>query len=162
MQLIWGGRQFVHVIHSCYSLRKKCLYSKLFWFAFSRIWTEYGEILCISPYSVGKMRTRLIPNTDTFYAVIRVIMSSFYSYYLCHFILLIPAKARLENNKYNHNLNQNARFISLKQQQQQKHLLENKLKNFLSVTDVGVQKCGWKRLLRICLIFTIVLGNALC
>ena len=84
------------------------------------------------------MRTRLIPNTDTFYAVIRVIMSSFYSYYLCHFILLIPAKARLENNKYNHNLNQNARFISLKQQQQQKHLLENKLKNFLSVTDVGV------------------------
>ena len=84
------------------------------------------------------MRTRLTPNTDTFYAVIRVVMSSFYSCYLCHFILLVPVKARLENNKYNHNLNQNTRFISLKQQQQQKHLLENKLKNFLLVTDVDV------------------------
>ena len=37
---------------------------------FSRIWTEYGEI--ISPYSVrmreneGKMRTRITTNTDTF------------------------------------------------------------------------------------------------
>ena len=42
---------------------------------FSRIWTEYGEILCISPYSVrmrenaGKMQTRITPNRDTFYAV---------------------------------------------------------------------------------------------
>ena len=31
------------------ALRKKFLYSELFWSAFSRIWTEYGEIL---PYSV--------------------------------------------------------------------------------------------------------------
>ena len=30
------------------SLREKCPYSELFWSAFSRIWTEYGEILCIS------------------------------------------------------------------------------------------------------------------
>ena len=42
---------------------------------FSLIWTEYGEILPISPYSVqmrenpGKMRTRITPNTNTFYAV---------------------------------------------------------------------------------------------
>ena len=28
-----------------------CLYSELFWSAFSRIWTEYGEIWSISPYS---------------------------------------------------------------------------------------------------------------
>ena len=28
-----------------YSLRKKCLYSELFWSVFSRIRTEYGEIL---------------------------------------------------------------------------------------------------------------------
>ena len=33
-------------------LRKKCPYSKLFWSAFSRIWTECREILRISPYSV--------------------------------------------------------------------------------------------------------------
>ena len=32
------------------TLREKCPYSELFWSAFSRIWTEYGEILCISPY----------------------------------------------------------------------------------------------------------------
>ena len=42
--------------------------------AFSHIRTEYGEI--ISPYSVrmrenvGKMWTRITPNTDTFYAVL--------------------------------------------------------------------------------------------
>ena len=30
-----------------------CLYSELFWSAFSRIRTQYGEIWSISPYSVG-------------------------------------------------------------------------------------------------------------
>ena len=34
------------------SLREKCSYWELFWSAFSRIWTEYGEIFCIFPYSV--------------------------------------------------------------------------------------------------------------
>ena len=34
------------------SLRKKCPYSELFWSVFSRIQTEYGEILRISSYSV--------------------------------------------------------------------------------------------------------------
>ena len=43
--------------------------------AFSRIWTEYGDIPHISPYSVrisenaGKMRIRIPLNMDTFYAV---------------------------------------------------------------------------------------------
>ena len=32
------------------NMREKCAYSKLFWFAFSRIWTEYRDILRISPY----------------------------------------------------------------------------------------------------------------
>ena len=39
------------------SLRKKCSYSKLFWSAFSRIWTEYGEIL-------GNNSVRMRENTD--------------------------------------------------------------------------------------------------
>ena len=30
----------------------KCPYLGLFWSAFSRIWTEYGEIWSISPHSV--------------------------------------------------------------------------------------------------------------
>ena len=34
------------------NMREKCAYSKLFWFAFSRIWTEYRDILRISPYWV--------------------------------------------------------------------------------------------------------------
>ena len=34
-------------------MREKCPYSELFWSVFSRIRTEYGEILRISPYSVG-------------------------------------------------------------------------------------------------------------
>ena len=43
--------------------------------AFSHIWTQYGEILRICPYSVrmrenvAKMRKIIIPNMDIFYAV---------------------------------------------------------------------------------------------
>ena len=50
---------------------KSCPYSEFFLSAFSRIWTEYGEIRSISPYSVqcGKIPTRKTPNTDTFHAV---------------------------------------------------------------------------------------------
>ena len=40
-------------------LRERCLYSGLFWSSFSRIRTEYGEILCISTNSV-----RMRENTD--------------------------------------------------------------------------------------------------
>ena len=39
-------------IYNGVSPRKKCPYSELFWSAFSRIRTEYGEIRSISPYSV--------------------------------------------------------------------------------------------------------------
>ena len=38
---------------------KKSPYSELFWSVFSRIWTEYGEKLRISPYSF-----RMRENTD--------------------------------------------------------------------------------------------------
>ena len=52
-------------------LGKKCQYSELFWSVFSSIWTEYGEIRSISPYSirVSRMRTRMTSNTDTFHTV---------------------------------------------------------------------------------------------
>ena len=33
-------------------LRKKCPYSEFFWSAFSRIRTEYGDLLHKSPYSI--------------------------------------------------------------------------------------------------------------
>ena len=52
--------------------REKCMYSELFWSGFSSVRTEYGEIrivsLCIRS-ECGKMRTRITPNMDTFYAV---------------------------------------------------------------------------------------------
>ena len=41
------------------ALREKCPYLELFWSAFSCVRTEYGEILCISPYSV-----QMLENTD--------------------------------------------------------------------------------------------------
>ena len=55
-----------------FALREKCLYSELFWSVFSRIRTEYGEILvCLRIQSeCGKIRTRITPNTDTFYEVV--------------------------------------------------------------------------------------------
>ena len=41
------------------ALREKCPYLELFWSTFSCVRTEYGEILCISPYSV-----QMLENTD--------------------------------------------------------------------------------------------------
>ena len=40
------------------TLREKCLYSEIFWSVFSRIWSEYREILRISPSSV-RMRENM-------------------------------------------------------------------------------------------------------
>ena len=37
--------------------------------AFSHIWTEYGIYSVRMRENAGKMRTRITPNTDTFYAV---------------------------------------------------------------------------------------------
>ena len=45
--------------NNCFSLREKGPYSEFFWSVFSRIWTEYEEILRISQYSV-----RMRENTD--------------------------------------------------------------------------------------------------
>ena len=53
-------------------LRKKCLYSELFWSVFSRIRTDYGEIwISLRIQSeCGKISSRITPNTDSFYAVL--------------------------------------------------------------------------------------------
>ena len=56
------------------SLHKKCPYSELFWSGFSRIRPENGGILRSVSLRIQsecrKMRTRIIPNTDTFCAVL--------------------------------------------------------------------------------------------
>ena len=45
------------------TLRKKCPYSELFWYVFSRIPTEYGNLLHESPNSV-----QMLENTDQKYS----------------------------------------------------------------------------------------------
>ena len=71
-------------------MRKKCPYFELFWSAFSRIPTEEGEILRISPYS-ARMRENTDQNnveSDNFYALTdRIIMFSIcsrHNYVLIH------------------------------------------------------------------------------
>ena len=56
------------------SLREKCLYSELFWSAFSRIRTEYGEILRISPYSI-RMRENVDQNKSEYGYFLRSVYS---------------------------------------------------------------------------------------
>ena len=51
------------------SLREKCPCSELFSSVFSRIRTEYGKI-------IRKIRNRITPNTDTFYAESDIILES--------------------------------------------------------------------------------------
>ena len=49
--------KYFHQTYTRYTLRKNCLYSEFFWPAFSRIRTEYGDLLCKSPYSVRMQET---------------------------------------------------------------------------------------------------------
>ena len=56
-------------------LCKKCLYSEWFWSVFSRIWTKYSVPLRIQ-FECGKLRARITPNTDTFYASLQKFSSS--------------------------------------------------------------------------------------
>ena len=50
---------------SAQSLRKMCPYAELFWSAFPRIRTEFGEM----EYECGKIRISTTPNTDSFHVV---------------------------------------------------------------------------------------------
>ena len=65
----------VPLLFLCISLREKCPYLELFWFVFSRIPTEYGEMRSVLPCSVRmrKIRTRITLNTDTLYAVFEIV-----------------------------------------------------------------------------------------
>ena len=46
------------------SLRENCSYLEFFWSVFSRILTEYGEILRISPYSVRMRKNKDQKNSE--------------------------------------------------------------------------------------------------
>ena len=48
--IIWSEHSYTR--YASHTLLEKCLHSDLFWFVFSRILPEYGEMRGISPYSV--------------------------------------------------------------------------------------------------------------
>ena len=60
------------------TLREKSQFSELFWSAFSRIWTEYGEIRSIFPYSV-RMRENANQNNSEFGHFSRSVRDNVYS-----------------------------------------------------------------------------------
>ena len=64
-----GLKKHIYLVSD--TLHEKCPYSELFWSAFSRIWTEYGEILCISPYSV-RMRENADQNNSEYGHFLRI------------------------------------------------------------------------------------------
>ena len=93
------------VIFTYSTLREMCPYSELFWSAFSRNRTEYGEIFRISPYS-ARMRENTDQktlNTVTFYAVKMLYISVYIvfgsvifvvragRYFLCVFEFFLPS-----------------------------------------------------------------------
>ena len=63
LYLHWWKFYFKNIFEN--KLFEKCPCSELFWSAFSRIWTEYEEILCISPYSV-QMRENADQNNSEY------------------------------------------------------------------------------------------------
>ena len=52
------------------ALCKTCPYTELFWSVFFRIWTEYGELRSISPYSV-QMRENTDQNNSEYERFLR-------------------------------------------------------------------------------------------
>ena len=70
-----------------FSLRDKCPYSGLFWSVFSRIRTEYGEILRISPYSV-RMRENTDQNNSEYGHFLHSVFSSRF-YHIGNLIFLL-------------------------------------------------------------------------
>ena len=64
-------------------LREICPYSEVFWCVFSRIGTEYGEVLGISPYSV-QMWENTYQNNSKYGNFLRSDVLRFQSFSLKH------------------------------------------------------------------------------
>ena len=63
----------------CITLREKCPYSEFFWSVFSRIWTEYGEILSFSPYSVQVQENTDQKNSEYVHVSCGIILHRFWN-----------------------------------------------------------------------------------
>ena len=60
---IWETWKTFVLLHAA-PMREKCLYLEFYRPIFSRIWTEYGEILSISPYSIWMPENTEQKNTE--------------------------------------------------------------------------------------------------
>ena len=67
---MWGSPTHFD-LQNKYLMRTKCPYSELFWSAFPRIRTEYGEILRISLYS-AQMRENADQNNSEYRHFLRI------------------------------------------------------------------------------------------
>ena len=76
-----------------FALREKRPYSELFWSAFSRIQTEYGEIFRISPYSV-RMRENADQNNSKY--------GHFLLLRICPYSVKMRENAGQSNSEYGH------------------------------------------------------------
>ena len=87
------------VISHCLTLPlgEKSPYSEFFWSILSRILTDNGEILCISPYAVqfGKIRNRKTPNIDTFPQCILFFLWMQLTYFRSILHLYVPWKHQI-------------------------------------------------------------------
>ena len=72
------------------TLREKCPYSELFWSAFSRIRTEYGEIRSISLYSVRMGENADQNNSEYGYFLSSVNHTGIYA--MAQIIFLLPPR----------------------------------------------------------------------
>ena len=70
------------------ALRDVCPYSEFYWSVFSRIWTEYEEILRISPYSV-RMRENMEQKNSEYGHFLR-------SELFCYFVVNFPIFHRID------------------------------------------------------------------
>ena len=87
------------------SLRKKCPYLELFWSAFSHIWTEYGEIQSISPYSVWMWENANQSNSEYRHFVCSASQSRIFHKMSCEtFWMLVSAHVYRTHFEFTQNL----------------------------------------------------------
>ena len=105
---------FKYIFHYYITLREKCQIRSNFWSLFSLIRTEYGEILCISPYSVRMREStdqkllriwtlfsqRTLVNLDTFFMITWSFFTQLYKVIIYFLLMFIFPLLRYFKSKY--------------------------------------------------------------
>ena len=69
-------------------MREECPYSEYFWSVFSRIRTEYGEIVRISPYSV-QMWENMDQKESQYGGFLRSVSFMITDLTYCHYVIIL-------------------------------------------------------------------------